>query len=320
MTACGSDDASTTASGLTRVRFTEVIHSIFYAPQYIAEAEGFFEEAGIEVDSTTAQGTDKGAAALISGGADIALVGPEAAIQINSNPDGNTKVKVISRLTSLDGTFLVGHEEIGDFSWDDVRGKTIIGWKPGGTPEMILEAVLRSNGIEPGKDVEILTNLDFAARDAAFLRKDADFISEFEPNVTNLTNNGAHSLLSIGQEFGPHVETAYVATADYIEKNATSVAAWASSIEKAKQWIADTDDATVAKALAKYFPGVAEPDLVSAVASYKAINAWEPGAPMSEKEYASVVRLLSEGGVLAQGEASDFGATVVDDASLSGAS
>lgn len=315
LTACESESTAT-ASGLTRVRFTEVIHSVFYAPHYIAESQGFFEKAGIEVDSTTAQGTDKGAAALISGGADIALVGPEAAIQINSNTEGNTKVKVISRLTSLDGTFLVGHEENPNFSWDDVRGKTIIGWKPGGTPEMILEAVLRRNGIEPGRDVEVLTNLDFAARDAAFLRKDAEFISGFEPNVTNLTNNGAHALLSIGQNFGPHVETAYVATADYIESNTEVVKAWASAIEEAKRWIAEADEQTVGKALAKYFPGVAESDLVSAVTSYKTINAWQPGAAMSEEEYRSVVRLLSDGGVLDEANASDYASTVIDPANL----
>ena len=35
-------------SNLTKVKVAEVAHSIFYAPQYVAISEGFFEEYGIE--------------------------------------------------------------------------------------------------------------------------------------------------------------------------------------------------------------------------------------------------------------------------------
>ncbi|WP_367755951.1 ABC transporter substrate-binding protein [Ammoniphilus sp. 3BR4] len=53
------------------VRFSEVIRSIFYAPQYVAMEKGFFEEEGLKVDMVTSQGSDKGAAALLAGTADI---------------------------------------------------------------------------------------------------------------------------------------------------------------------------------------------------------------------------------------------------------
>ena len=62
------------------VRFTEVIHSVFYAPQYVAQAKGFFADEGLEVVASTAQGSDRGVAALLAGTADIAMVGPETAV------------------------------------------------------------------------------------------------------------------------------------------------------------------------------------------------------------------------------------------------
>ena len=62
------------------VRFTEVIHSIFYAPQYVAQAKGFFADEGLEVVASTAQGSDRGVAALLAGTADIAMVGPETTV------------------------------------------------------------------------------------------------------------------------------------------------------------------------------------------------------------------------------------------------
>ena len=59
--------ATASAQNLEVVRLSEVVRSVFYAPQYVAIAKGFFEEQGLKVDLSTAWGADKGAAALISG-------------------------------------------------------------------------------------------------------------------------------------------------------------------------------------------------------------------------------------------------------------
>ncbi len=41
---------------LTKVTLNEVAHSIFYAPQYVAIEEGYFEEAGIDLNLVTGFG------------------------------------------------------------------------------------------------------------------------------------------------------------------------------------------------------------------------------------------------------------------------
>lgn len=52
---CGSSGG--TASGdLTKVTLNEVAHSIFYAPQYVAIENGYFEEEGIELTLMTGFG------------------------------------------------------------------------------------------------------------------------------------------------------------------------------------------------------------------------------------------------------------------------
>lgn len=40
-------------SNLTTVRLNEVVHSIFYAPQYVAIEKGFFEDEGLDIELTT---------------------------------------------------------------------------------------------------------------------------------------------------------------------------------------------------------------------------------------------------------------------------
>ena len=46
-------------SNLTKVKVAEVAHTIFYAPQYVAIANGYFEEYGIDIDLTLVPGVVK---------------------------------------------------------------------------------------------------------------------------------------------------------------------------------------------------------------------------------------------------------------------
>ena len=67
-------------NNLKKVTLTEVTHSIFYAPQYLADALGYFEEEGLDVEITLSQGADAVMSAVLSGDADIGFCGTEATI------------------------------------------------------------------------------------------------------------------------------------------------------------------------------------------------------------------------------------------------
>lgn len=69
-------------SNLTKVRLNEVVHSVFYAPQYVAIEKGFFKDEGLEIEMSIGQGADKSMTAIISNSADIALLGTEAGIYV----------------------------------------------------------------------------------------------------------------------------------------------------------------------------------------------------------------------------------------------
>lgn len=117
-------------TSLKKLRLNEVAHSIFYAPQYVAMEKGYFEEEGIDLEVTTGFGADKSATAVISKDADIALMGPEATIyQYN---EGNEDYLVnFAQLTQRAGNFVVSRKKITDFRWEDLKGKEIIGGRPG---------------------------------------------------------------------------------------------------------------------------------------------------------------------------------------------
>lgn len=113
-----------------KVRIAEVTHSIFYAPQYVAISEGFFEEEGIDVELILTPGADKVTAAVLSGDVEIGFCGPEATIYVYQSGEKDY-LKTFAQLTKKDGSFLVSREKIDNFKIEDIKGKTIIGGRKG---------------------------------------------------------------------------------------------------------------------------------------------------------------------------------------------
>lgn len=69
-------------NNITRVKVAEVAHSVFYAPQYLADALGYFKDEGLDVDINLTAGADAVMAAVLSGDADIGFCGTEATIYV----------------------------------------------------------------------------------------------------------------------------------------------------------------------------------------------------------------------------------------------
>ena len=87
-------------------------------------------------------------------------------------------MKTFAQLTQKDGSFLVSREKYEDFTLDDLRGKSVIGGRKGGMPEMTFEWALRQNGIDPVNDLDIDTSVAFAAMSGAFIGDQGDFVTK----------------------------------------------------------------------------------------------------------------------------------------------
>ncbi|MFS0723554.1 ABC transporter substrate-binding protein [Paenibacillus sp. 1P07SE] len=291
------------------VKFSEVIRSIFYAPHYVAIGQGFFEEEGLEIDMNTAQGSDKGAAALIAGTADISLVGPETAIYIY-NQEGDNKIKIFHQLTMKDGSFLLSREPIEDFSWSDLEGKTVIGWRPGSAPQMVMNSQLLREGVT-GADV--VTNLASPAMAGAFASGQGDFIQLFEPVASTLELEGAaHYVASIGEMYGNFPETSYVATGDYIASNPEVVERFVRAVTKGTAWLMTAGDDEIAEVLMPFFEGTPKEVVIQSVNRYKAQDTWSEKPELTQEMFDILQDVLVENGVLKEEERITEMSDVVD--------
>ena len=259
---------------LTKVRLSEVTHSVFYAPMYIAINQGFFEQEGIELELTTGQGADKVMTAVLSGQADIGFMGPEATVYVYNQGKEDYAVN-FAQLTKRDGSFLVARAPDPNFTWDKVKGTTIIGGRKGGMPEMTLEYVLKNKGIMPGKDVNVLTNIQFALMAGAFTGGTGDYVTLFEPVAATLESaKSGYVVASVGQESGEIPYTVFSAKKSFIESNKDTIQKFTNAIYRGQLWVDQHTPEEIAKAIKPSFPDADEKILTAVAKRYKEIDAW----------------------------------------------
>lgn len=268
---------------LEKVRLNEVVRSVFYAPMYVAINKGFFKEYGIDIELTTGQGADKTMQQVLSGSSDIGFCGPEQVIYIYNQKREDYPI-IFAQLTQTDGSFLVGRKAEEDFKWESLKGKTVIGGRPGGVPEMALEYVLKNHGIDPNKDVKLITNLAFTATAGAFKAGTGDYVALFEPTATMLEkDNGGKIVASIGKSAGVIPYTCFFATKSYINMKADVVENFTKAIYKGQQWVLNNSDKDVAKEIISFFPGTDEDVIASVIKNYKDIHAYAENPVLQEQ-------------------------------------
>lgn len=270
---------------LQLVKINEVTRSIFYAPMYAAISQGFFEDQGLKIELTTGQGADKTMQQLISGNVDIGFSGPEQVIYIVNQGRDDLPV-VFAQLTQKDGSFLVSREKHnGDFSWQDIKGKTVIGGRPGGVPEMALEYVLKQENIDKDNDIELVTNISFDAVPGAFKGGTGDYAAIFEPTASVIAGEiDGEIAASIGASAGNLPYTCFYALQSYMDKNPETLEKFVTAIEEGQEWVMDNDNKTVAASIKGFFPGTDEELIAKVVGNYKDIEAYAKTPVVSEED------------------------------------
>ena len=283
-----------------KIQLNEVTRSVFYAPQYVAISKGFFEEEGLKLEITTGQGADKVMTAILAGQSDIGLCGPEAAIYVY-NEGKEDYIEVFAQLTQKDGSFLVSKEQTDNFSWQDLKGKTVIPGRKGGVPYMTLEYVLKQNGLNPKTDLVLDDSIKFDLMAGAFTGGNAEYVTLFEPtaSMTEDAKKG-YIVASVGEAAGEVPYTAYCAKKNYIANNKETIEGFTKAIYKGEQWVKEHSAIEIAKAIQEFFPDTTVESLENSVQKYKEIDAWKENPILKEEAFDKLQLIMTEAGELEQ--------------------
>lgn len=282
------------------IKVNEVTRSVFYAPQYVAIANGFFEEEGLNIEITTGQGADNVMTAVLAGQCDIGFCGPEASIYVY-NEGKEDYVQVFAQLTKRDGSFLVSKNPTDNFSWQDLKGETIIPGRKGGVPYMTLEYVLKQNGINPETDLTLDDSIKFDLMAGAFTGGSAEYVTLFEPTASMTEDAGkGYIVASVGEASGEIPYTAYCAKKSYIEANSDVIEGFTRAIYKGQQWVKEHSAKEIAETIQEYFPSTSVESLEKSVQSYKDIDAWNENPVLKQESFDKLQLIMTEAGELTQ--------------------
>ena len=286
------------SSDVKTIELNEVTHSVFYAPLYIAIENGYFEEEKIDVKLTNGGGADKSMTALLSGTADVALMGPETVVYVY-NQGKKDAPKVFGQLTKRDGSFLVSRNEEPNFKWEDLRGKEILAGRKGGVPAMTFEYMLNELGLYNGTDVTLNFDVQFNMMTSAFISGTADYCTVFEPTASEYESEGKwHIVGSVGEQSGEIPYTSFIALDSYISSNQDTVKGFLRALKKAFEFLNTHTEKEVAEAIVKQFPSTTITSLEASVKSYKRIDAWQTDMTATEKSFERLQNVMINAGEL----------------------
>lgn len=288
------------AADLIKVKMAEVVRSQFYVPMYVALGKGFVKDEGLDVELITTNGGDRAGALVLSGQVDFGLAGPEVPIYIY-NGESPDKPVIFCALTATDGLFLASREKIEKFDWSMLNGKKILGWRPGSTPELYLEYVLKQAKVDPATIKGIVTNIGPAARDGAWISGQGDFAIFNEPNLTKLEMAGkAHLIASIGKQVGRADYTLFFAKKSWIATHGDVAQKWTNAIARAQAWVQSASAEQVAEVIKPFFPGMSIEDNVTVVNRYRTqgVPIWATSPVLDPHGLAKAEEIMVSGGTL----------------------
>ncbi len=297
------------------IRLNEVTHSIFYAPLYVAINNGYFKNEGLKIDLTNGGGSDVSMNALVSGSADIILAGPETSVYTQHIADAPV---VFGQLTTCDGSFIISKENITNFTLEDLKGKSIIGGRPGGMPAMTLNYILDKNNIEISKTkeagkVQIRSDINFNSTAEVWMAdKTIDFCALFEPTatITKKANSNYSIVASLGKLLEKEVPyTCFAARKSYLEKHGDVAEKFIKAVLKGYDFISKNTSRVVAEAIKKSFDGTTIDELEASIESYRSINAWSEDMILEEETFQNLMDILLFNNTITK--AADW-ATIVD--------
>ena len=285
---------------LKTIKVNEVTRSVFYAPQYVAINNGYFKENGMEIELSTGQGADAVMTAVLANQCDIGFAGPEASIYVY-NEGKEDYTQVFAQMTKKDGSLLIARNETDNFSWQDLKGKTVIPGRKGGVPYMTLEYVLRKNGIDPQKDVTLDDSIKFDLMAGAFASGNADYVTLFEPTASLTEQEGkGYIVASVGEEAGEIPYTAYFAKKSYIENNQETIQKFTNSIYQGQQWVKEHSAEEIAEVIQNFFPDTEIELLSAAIQTYKDIDAWNDTPVLKQESFDRLQEVMTLAGELSQ--------------------
>lgn len=234
---------------LTKVSVS-MIASVSFAPMYVASAEGFFADEGLDVEFVT-PGGPKGFQAMHAGEVEFSMLSQEVLLVA---AEQGQESSVIATMLDSRAYGIISTPDITDIS--QLKDKVVFGSDPGSSPYIFTCNVLENAGLDPERDVTFI-QMDMNAAPLALANGEvsAAMINMFkEPelkdvdyNVLVSTLDEADAAIYLGADNFP--AEIVCTTKAYAQENPEICQGFVNAIIRAEEWIQSHTDEEVAASI-----------------------------------------------------------------------
>lgn len=271
-----------------RLEVWEPARDIANLPHYTAAALALFPAEGLEVNLVTAprnvippEGYKR---------ADVILEPPEQA--------WSARRPIFIQLTKHQHGFLVARKMDDGFSWEALKGRSVVAPGPETGLQATLETILRQEKIRPQLDAVIIQNLPPHLQVGTYMAGSGSCILTTEPAAAGLELSGHGQVVASLAAAGELPGQVCAAAPRTIDKKAPELIRYTRAIAQAQEWLARHNPREVAALVAPFFPQFNHATLLSVIARGKEIDLWAAEPLPNPDHFAALQRILVESGEL----------------------
>ncbi|WP_030612333.1 ABC transporter substrate-binding protein [Streptomyces fulvoviolaceus] len=234
VTACGGDSATaTTSDGKAKITVLRSNGAIF-EPLYIAEQQGYFKDAGLDVTiKAGAQDTSQNAPSVLNGEAQFAMTDSSGFLKGAAQ---DMPIRIVTGLQSAttktdptDGLLVKKSSSIESFK--DLEGRTVGISALGGTIQFICEYLVQKDGGDPSK-VKFVALPTTSLTDAATSGK-TDAVFSFGPFYFAGKDSGLRSIGNGMNDVPGMIQGLLFSSEEYLSKNSAAAKKFIDAVAKA---------------------------------------------------------------------------------------
>lgn len=278
---------------LVSVNVIESSRSLLFLPFYLALELNCFQKEGLDITLQTAETKELAFANLFSLEAPFYLGGPENALYHlqKENPES---IVFLAKASTGSGAYLIARKSDQPFSWQQLKGKTIIGANIGVLEEVVFEQFLKKNNLKPFLDVHIIQNLPSQLIPGTFQAGSGQYLLATEPTAAKIEiENNAYAVHSIDISGKLLLSNTIITTESYFKENSDVCQKFIKAFNEGLTWLNEHTPEEIVEAAKKYFPLESEKVLTRAVSRYKTIGIWPLETVVTRHDLAILQEVLN---------------------------
>lgn len=278
---------------LQKITVSQAFDVFLYAPLYIAQEKGFFEDEGFEVNIITAGGDEKAFASLISNDAQFAIGDPTfVAIAGEKGQPG----KVVGAILSGVPFWGIAEESsIKSIDTPSQLGSYSVATFPAPSTAFALQKkMFESGGLAPN-----IKETAFGSLIPALKGGSVDITLELEPNVSIAVKDGSHIVYSLSEYYPDFAFTGISVLPQYLQDNPETIQGFVNAIQNADDFIRENPSES-ANVVARRFPGVSQDTAVKALENIISVGVIPENLIISKTAWDVAIQLRLDTGDIQQ--------------------